>query len=231
MLPRSEWGNQMKIICRIGCAVGWLLLGVFLCLEFSDEAPDTVSSCGKVIMELLKMAGGVTAIVNVLWQIGKWRKEHKSLLYNKRMNLLRRILSRYMEIRYFIGQICGRAMEANIYDDNVFLRINHLLANQVRSMVMGFSCSPLPEGEILELFDEKVYQLCKIFQTECAALVDESKDDSTKGFKISVPNVKSKIYKACNTFDELMLKCTGIIGGDKGRIEALIRDIANEVIG
>lgn len=216
----------MKTVRAIGSTTGWLLLGVFLWLGNVDDMKAVVS----LLLNVLKVLGSIAAIVNAGWPIWKWHKERREVKQKKQMDLFRRILLRYMEIRYFIGQICGRAMEATIDDDNVFVRVNHLLGNQVNRMVAVFSYSPLPEIEIIELLDRSVYCLCEKFEAECAALVNESKDGATNGFKISIPNVKSKVYAACNTFDELILKCTALIGGDKVRIDALIRDVDSEVI-
>ena len=215
----------MKTVRAIGSTTGWLLLCVFLWPCGKGDLQTTVS----FLLNLIKVLGSIAAIVNAGWPIWKWHKERREGKQKKQMEMFKRLLLRFMEIRYFIGQICGRAMEATIDDDNVFIRINHLLGNQVRNMVMTFSCNALTEYEIIEVFDQNTYRLCEQFQNKCAELVEESKDDAIVGFRISIPNVKVKAYSACNTFDELVLKCTGFIGGDKSRVDALIRDVANGV--
>ena len=216
----------MKLLYQAGSIIGWLLLGVFLCSTFWD---NTSALCVDAVRKMLTSLGGVAAIINTAWQIWKWYKERKETLRKKQLELFHRILLRYMEIRYFIGQISGRSTEADIDDDNVFIRINYLLNNQVRKMVMTLSCNTLSEYEIINLFDQDIYQLCEQFENKCNELVNESKDDDIVDFRISILNVKSKAYAACNTFEELILRCTGIIGGDKSRIDALIRDVANEL--
>lgn len=210
----------MKLVCFIGSGIGWLLLCVSIIFN-NDMASSLIKG--------MKLLGAFAAIVNAGWPIWKWYKERKETLRKKQMELFHRILLRYMEIRYFIGQICGRAMEASIDDDDVFIRINHLLNNQVRKIVMAFSCNALSEYEIIDIFDQDIYRICEQFENKCNELVEESKDNPIVDFKISIPNVTSKAHAVCNTYDELVLRCTGIIGGDKSRIDALIRDVANEV--
>ena len=225
MGEQGRMALEMRRVNVLGSITGWLLLGAMLWVGDKNDIPFVAS----LLLTVVKVLGSVAAAVNVGWQMWKWHNERVKVLTNKRMDLFRQLLLRFMEIRYFIGQICGRAMESTIEDDNVFIRINHLLDNQVRNMVMTFSCNALPEYEIIEEFDQNTYRLCEQFQNKCAELVEESKDDAIVGFRISIPNVKAKAYAACNIFDELVLKCTGFIGGDKSRIDALIRDVANGV--
>jgi hypothetical protein len=221
----DERRRKMNFVDIVGRMTGWLLLVLFILSDYTSGMQFAIS----FLMNLVKVLGSLAAVVNAVWLIVKWYKEREETIQQKRMDLFRRIVLRYMEIRYFIGQISGRSTEADIDDDNVFIRINYLLNNQVRKMIMVFSCNALSEYEIINLFDQDIYQLCEQFENKCNELVNESKDDGIVDFRISILNVKSKAYAACNTFDELILRCTGIIGGDKSRIDALIRDVANEV--
>ena len=182
------------------------------------------------VCDIASVVGCIASIGGLAFELYKWREGRRQSKLEKQLELFSRILFQYFEVRLFVGQVMRRSYEGDIDNENPYRRINHLLGNQLKIFLQGMTPRCFSRQEVVSLFSEEVFLLCKEFEKWCDALHDGSKDLPIEQFKINLNNVKNKAMHACDTWDRILDKCRALIGTKKEVFDAIVQDVYERIV-